>query len=269
MKFGCWVISLNEQDPQAQELFSSLKTQGIDAQLFPAVDGRKTVPGLLGDEFLDEREAKIRHKRSLTSSEVGCYLSHYRSIKQAYDEGYDRACILEDDVLLEPDFGECLNKLLELSDEYEMIRLMALKIRKRKVVAPLFEGSENAHEIVRPERGWCGAQGYVLSRSGMKKILDFASNIYEPIDKLYDHFFEFDLRLFGVEPHLIYERVCESTVSKKPKTLPKMRLYDKLVFHVYKGYRSYIRHSYLKKHQEEFYPSTLPATRTGNTKRMK
>ncbi|WP_226704630.1 glycosyltransferase family 25 protein [Microbulbifer elongatus] len=269
MKLGCWVISLNEQDPQTQELLSSLKSHGLDPKLSPAVDGRKMMPSLQGDEFLDESEAKIRHKRSLTSSELGCYLSHYRTIKLAYDHGYDRACIMEDDVLLEPDFGTCLKKLLDLPDEYEMIRLMALKIRKRKIVAPLFEDRQHLHEIVRPERGWCGTQGYVLSRPGMKKILDFASNIYEPIDKLYDHFFEFDLRLFGIEPHLIYERICSSTISRTPKKLPKMRLHEKIKFQIYKAYRSHIRHSYLKKHAQEFYPCGLPETRTGNTIRMK
>lgn len=269
MKFGCWVISLDDQGTQAQELFSVLNAQGVDAKLFPAVDGRKERPALEGNEVLDEKEAKIRHKRSLTSSEIGCYLSHYRSVKQAYDQGYDRVCILEDDVLLEPDFGQCLNKLIELPDEYEMIRLMALKVRARKVIEPLFEDNSLAHEIVRPERGWCGAQGYVLSRSGMKKIIDFASRIYEPIDKLYDHFFEFDLRLFGIEPHIIYERVCESTVSKKPKTLPKMSFWDVCMFHLYKGFRSFLRHAYLRKYKDDFYPTHKPNRRTGNTQRMK
>lgn len=268
MKFGCWVISLDEDGKQTKALLTSLRQQNIDASVFHGVDGRNGMPSLQGREKISKLQSILRHQQMLTSSQVGCYLSHYRVIQNAYDEGYDRICILEDDVLLEDCFGDCLNRLVGLPDEYEMTRLMALKIRKRKVVKPLFDDCDS-HDLVRPERGWCGAQGYVLSRPGMKKILDSGCDLFEPIDKLYDHFFEFDLKLYGVEPHLVYEQREESNIQKTPVNKPYMGLVLKIGFHVYKGFRSLKRHMYLKRFHNDFYPTSKPKGRTGRTERMK
>ncbi len=268
MKLGCWVISLDEQSEQTKALLASLRQQGVDASVFHGVDGRKGMPSLQGREKINKLQSILRHQQMLTSSQVGCYLSHYRVIQKGYDEGYDRICIMEDDVILENEFGDCLNRLVDLPEEYEMTRLMALKIRKRKIIKPLFDDSDS-HDLVRPERGWCGAQGYMLSRSGMKKILDNGYNLFEPIDKLYDHFWEFGLKLYGVEPHLLYEQREESNIQKTPPSKPYMGIVLKIGFHLYKGFRSLKRHAYLNRFRNEFYPTSKPKGRTGRTERMK
>jgi glycosyl transferase, family 25 len=268
VKFGCWVISLDEQCEQAQTLLAALRQQGVEASVFHGVDGRQGIPSLEGREKINKLQSILRHQQMLTSSQVGCYLSHYRVISKAYDEGYDRICILEDDAILEDKFGGGVRRLIGLPEEYEMTRLMALKIRKRKVVKPLFDDCDS-HDLVRPERGWCGAQGYLLSRSGMKKILDNGGDLFEPIDKLYDHFWEFDLKLYGVEPHLLYEQREESNIQKIPPSKPYMGIVLKIGFHLYKGFRSLKRHLYLNRFRNEFYPASKPKGRPGRTERMK
>lgn len=268
MKFGCWVISLDEACEQTVALLTSLRKQGVDASVFNGVDGRQSRPPLQGREKINKSQSILRHKKILTSSELGCYLSHYRIILKAYNDNYDRVCILEDDVILEDKFGVCLNQLLCLPEEYEMTRLMALKIRKRKVVKPVFDDCDS-HDLVRPERGWCGAQGYLLNRSGMKKILDAGCSIFEPIDKLYDHFWEFNLKLYGVEPHVLYEQREVSNIQKTPTGRPRRGVAFNIVFHLYKGFRSLKRHLYLNRFRSEFYPATKPKGRPGRTERMK
>ena len=253
---------------ETKALLASLHQQGIDASIFHGVDGRQSMPPLQGREKINKMQSIFRHQQMLTSSQVGCYLSHYRVIKKAYDEGYDRVCILEDDAILEEKFGAGLKQLIDLPEEYEMTRLMALKIRKRKIIKSLFENNDE-HVLVRPERGWCGAQGYLLSRAGMKKILDNGSDLFEPIDKLYDHFWEFDLKLYGVEPHLVYEKREESNIKKTPPTKPRMGVVFKIGFHLYKGFRSLKRHLYLYRFHSEFYPASKPEGRPGRTERMK
>lgn len=267
MSVPCWIISLDPSSPLPTALTSELSAQGVAFSFVPAVDGRQGTPPLVGREVLDTRKALIRHGRVLRNAEIGCYLSHYRALQRAWDEGLERVCLLEDDVGLEAGFAQVLAGIATLPDDVEMVRLMALRIRKRKVVCDV-PGSA-AHQLVRPERGWCGTQGYVINRRGMRKVLDAAWRIYEPIDKFYDHFWEYEMRHFGIEPHVLYEHEHTSSIQqqKKPKRPPVPWLYrllsplDKLAF-------SLSRHRHLKAHAAEFYPAEKPKGRMGRTQRM-
>lgn len=262
----CWIISLNPDADGPRALSQALTAQNVTHDFVSAVDGRKGTPPLQGREYIDARKSLLRHQRLLSGSEIGCYLAHYRAIQRAYDSGLERICILEDDVMPEPAFASVVAALTKQPLEIEMVRLMALRIRKRKVLGML---ADTSHHLVRPERGWCGAQGYMMNRSGMKKVLDSGWAIYEPIDKFFDHFWEYDLRLYGVEPHIIYELPTPSSVKKQSDTVMRTPLLLKLLAPLHKLAFSSSRHRYLKRHANEFYPTEWPEKRMGRTERMK
>lgn len=262
----CYVITLSPQSERVQSLLSALAAEGVDAQTYAGVDGRKGMPLPEGDEIFDLDAALWRHKTAMTPTEVGCYLSHYRLIKDAYCKGLARVCILEDDVALEPGFGKIFRELEALPEDYEMIRLMALKIRKRKLLQPLGHGS---HHLIRPERGLLGTQGYMINRKGMQKFLAHASRIFEAIDKVFDHFYEFDLRQFGVEPHIIWEVAQPSSVIKSSRKAVSVPIWIKLLFPLGKLWRSIVRHAYLWKYKNEFYPCEKPSQRPGKSPRLR
>lgn len=266
MSIPCFVITLNPQSDRVQTLLATLAQAGVTAEIFMGVDGRKGMPALEGDEVLATRETMWRHKCQLTSSEVGCYLSHYRLIRQAYAQGHQRICILEDDVELEPAFASVFPELVALPDEFEMVRLMGLKIRKRKVVKTLTDG---VHQVVRPERGLLGTQGYLINRRGMEKFLRHACRIFEAIDKVYDHFYEYDLRMYGVEPHLILEIAQPSSIIKSNQSRAEVPLWVKVLYPIGKGLRSRQRHRYLRQHNDDFYPAERPLTRPGRSVRLR
>jgi glycosyl transferase family 25 len=265
MTLPCWIISLNPASPTASALSAALTAQGVDHSFVPAVDGRQSRPALQGRERIDVRKSLIRHQKVLTNSELGVYLAHYRAIQRAFDEGLERVCIMEDDASLEPDFATVLKQLGDLPEHVEMVRMMALRIRKRKVVSPLPDGK---HQLVRPERGWVGTQGYVITRKGMQKFLDHACNIFEPIDKVMDHFWEFDIKQYGVEPHILYEVEHTSTVQKKPPQPTAIPWHYRLAAPFCKLLFSIGRHYYLTRHRDEFYPAAKPEKRMGQTRRM-
>lgn len=262
----CWIISLNPESASATILSQALSAQGVAHEFFPAVDGRKGTPPLQGREHLDVRQSLLRHRRLLNGAEIGCYLAHYRAVGKAWAAGLERICIIEDDVVPEHAFAATLTALEHLPADVEMVRLMALRIRRRKQLSPL--PGLDSHHLVRPERGWCGTQGYVLNRRGMEKILERGWNIFEPIDKFYDHFWEYDLRQFGVEPHLLYEIEHPSSIRKTPAPV-HIPLLLRLLAPFHKAAFSRSRHRYLKSHADEFYPAEWPAERMGRTKRMK
>ena len=268
MKLACWVISLNPEAENTVKLLASLREQGVPADLFPAVDGRKAMPELLRGEHLNRNLALIRHRKLLTNSEMGCYLSHLRAVRKAYDEGYSHVCLFEDDVVIEEDFAEVLFEAAK--DDIELLRFMALRLRRRKPLREFSASSGVRYRVVRPERGAVGAQAYLMNRRGMKKFIDAALEIYEPVDKLFDHFWLFDLQVCGIEPHTVYELEHETSVQKEPDPeAAKPNWWQRLLFHPVKLWFSIRRHSYMLAHRAEFRPCTMPEGEQGKTSRIR
>ena len=266
MGIPCYVITLNPASEQTRTLLQALSDAGMSPEVYLGVDGRKGMPALESGEKIDVPKTLWRHQCQLTSSEVGAYLSHYRLIKRAYASGAKQVCIFEDDVELEPTFGPIIKELEQNIEKYEFVRLMGLKIRKRKPVANFADG---VHQIVRPERGLLGTQGYMVNRDGMKKIVEYAGNIFEPIDKVYDHFYEYDLKSFGIEPHIILEKAHPTSIEKSNRGLAPVPLWIKVFYPLGKGVRSMQRHRYLRTHTDEFYPAEKPKQKPGRSVRMR
>lgn len=266
MKLACWVISLNPDAENTRLLLSSLQMQGLDASVFAAIDGRRAMPALQGKERFNNVLAMIRHGKTLTSSELGCYLSHFRAVKKAYEHDYSHLCVFEDDVVIEPTFADVLNAVVA-KDGLDIVRFMALRLRPRKELGDI-DGT--GHILVRPKRGVVGAQAYILNRDGMKKFLDYAQTIYEPVDKLIDHSWLFGLKVYGVEPHTVYELEHESSITKVAgASVAGPQLWQRLVYHPVKLWFSLRRHSHLLRHYTDYSPAVMAEGRSGQTKRMR
>ncbi|CBL46962.1 Putative galactosyl transferase [gamma proteobacterium HdN1] len=264
MNVTAWIIALNPENPVANALERSLRDQGILASIRPAVDGRKEMPSLQGRERLNQRDAVLYRQTELTATEVGCYLSHYRLIQEAYDTGLSHICLFEDDVVAEHGLGDLLREIAALEDTFHLTRLMSLKIRKRKLARPLSHG----YSVVRPLRGALGTQGYVVNRTGMKEILDFGANIYMPIDKLYDSFFLYNLNCYSVEPHAIYETSRKTSVEKTRQP-GRRNLSTFILWQLSKLRRSLRRRLHYLTHRAEYYPATKPNSTLGKSERIR
>ena len=249
-KYKVTVITLDPTSKRVMSLGDSIVQQSISVQFFDAIDGRQSYPQVSNDEILDQNQSILRRFTPLTSGEVGCYLSHFRAIKQAYENGQDRLCLLEDDISINDNFTFILEQIFELPEEFEFVRLMGLKRHKYKVIKSL-EGNVN---LVRPIKGLCGTQGYTINRRGMEKIIAKGSRIYEPIDKFYDHFWDTDLQCYAVEPHIIKEVPRPTTVAKPDMVKANKPLAKRLKKEWIKFKRSIDRRRYIAAHRDEFYP---------------
>ncbi len=258
------VITLNPESSVVQRLVQSIKLHTLSVDEFYAVDGRAGTPVLVKGERLSQTRSLLNRRFPLTNTEIGCYLSHYRVIKKAYDDGHDHVCILEDDVVLESNFGDVLKEVVSLGAKAEFVRLMALKIRKRKVVQSLSQHCD----LVRPLRGSLGTQGYVLNRSGMKKVLDKGAVISMPIDKFYDSFFLWGLHSFTVEPHIIFENHVQSSIAKTDgKT--EGGLMVSVGYRFVKLYRSLRRSYHFWVNFSDYSPAEFPEESVGKSQRLR
>lgn len=263
MQLKAWVISLDDQKPLPTQLVDYLRKHDFDAEIFPAVDGRSGVPVLKESESINEQRAITYRRRTLTSSEIGCYLSHLRAIRSAYEQGYQYVAVFEDDVIPEDDLAATLIACQQLDPQKHMVRLMELKPTKRKIIGPL----GNHHSLTRPMRGTLGTQGYVLNRRGMERVLAYGSEVCMPIDKLYDNFFLYGLHCYAVEPHVIYEAASSSNVSKAGAL--HHTPWVMLRWQVYKLVRSLRRRLYLLRHAKEMLPAEKSKTKPGKSKRIR
>lgn len=264
MSLKAWIIALNPENPVALELQRTLQEQGIDASIRQGVDGRQQMPTLQGQEQLSQRKAMIYRRAELTTAEVGCYLSHYRLIHEAYHGGLSHVCLFEDDVVAEPGLGALLQSIVQLDDGKHLVRLMSLKIRKRKVLDALAGG----FTLVRPLRGALGTQGYVLNRTGMKKVLEFGATISMPIDKLYDSFFLFGLNCYSVEPHAVYEIVRPTSVKKTTSNSQTSAGFTAL-WQLNKLHRSLMRRFDHLANWNEYHPAQRPKDVPGKSGRLR
>ena len=263
MKTEIAIITLNANSPEVQELLGLLAEQKLEAKIVLGVDGRDCFPTLEDGESIDRKRSLKMHQRELTKSEVGCYLSHFRTIKNAYNQGLERICLLEDDVLIEPDFAEVLSSVGKLSDEFEHIRLMGLKRHKRKKICTV----GRHHQLTRPTKGLCGTQGYVINRSGMEKVLQHGHTVLIPIDKFYDHFWDIGLKSYCIEPHTILERpFIKSSIVKIPRKDIRINRLRKHFLKLYKGTK---RRIYILRYWNKFFPAVKPKIPMGRTVRIR
>ena len=264
MNIAARIIALNPENPVALELQRTLREQGIETSIRIAVDGRREMPALQGQEQLSQHKALIYRRAELTTTEVGCYLSHYRVIREAYDTGLSHVCVFEEDVVAEPGLGDVIRDIVQLDESAHLVRLMLRKIRRRKTVQQLASG----YTLTRPVRGALGTQGYVLNRAGMKKILDFGATIYMPIDKLYDSFFLDGLNCFTVEPHAIYELARPTSVRKASKA-KSLSLLIILRWHLHRLRRSFYRRVHYALHFSQYFPASRPKKVLGKSQKIR
>lgn len=264
MTIAACIIALNPENPVAIELQRYLREQGFETFIRDAVDGRKEMPTLQGQEQLSQHKALIYRRAELTTTEVGCYLSHYRAIRDAYDTGLSHVCVFEEDIVAEPGLGDVIRDIAQLDESAHLVRLMLRKVSKRKIVKQLPSG----YTLASPVRGALGAQGYVVNRAGMKKILDFGATIYMPIDKLYDSFFLYGLNCFTVEPHPVYELMRPTSVRKPPKA-KNLPIHMILRWHLHRLERSFHRRVHYALHFSRYFPAAKPKKALGKSQKIR
>jgi glycosyl transferase family 25 len=211
--FDIHVISLARSDRRAA-ISGSLQRFGARFQIEDALDAR----GLTDDEFhamYDDPAARRRYGRSLTRSEVACFVSH-RRVWQKVAESGKSAVILEDDALFEP--PHLFERFLQAS-ETQLIRTADIvllgrskvPLRSAKWIA-LYEPLKrytlvDGLRVGVPFKQWTsGAVGYWLSAETARRALDHNGG---PIQALLDdwpyHRDHAGLRVAELRPYAVWE----------------------------------------------------------------
>lgn len=168
-----------------------LTSLGLEAEFIPAVNGAQ----------IDRSVLPPGTEPGLSPGELGCYLSHVHCWQTVVDQSLTHAIILEDDVLLSPDFAEVIKALTTVYIPYDAIRLSALMPVRGISVASLSGG----YQLVLPNKNPSGCQGYLLSLAGARRLLACMAVPKQPIDSALDRYWKFDLLIPVLFPCIVQE----------------------------------------------------------------
>ncbi len=101
MKFGLdalYVINVRSFEERRMHVTRELARFGLEAEFIHELDTVDLTPELEREWFTPDNDLRPNQK--------SCALKHVAAIRRVRDRGQERALILEDDVVLSPDFGE-------------------------------------------------------------------------------------------------------------------------------------------------------------------
>lgn len=214
--FQTFVINLDRR-PDRWEKFQK-NDIGLNYVRFPAIDGSKLVSTPQLQRIFDNNDYNMR------TGMVGCAISHIKlCVELVNQEEQDFYCILEDDIDLVPNFKQKFVQIISqlTPGEWDMIYLghhIFPKHRKDehydKEANPVAEKWSRAKSL---QISMGGTGGYVISKEGAKKLLDFIdrTGMTNGIDTVQQKAAD-DMNIYYCIPHLIYSECY--TGNNKPDT---------------------------------------------------
>lgn len=183
-----------------------LATAGVEFEVFKAIDGKHyDFSKSYSDELQDQK-----FLRRLSGPELGCFMSHYLLWELIQSNDLEGAVILEDDISVEPNLGELIERASSIPHEYDLIRLAGLGKVPQLDVMKLSE----SHSLTMLMRGSTGTQGYIISRHGARKLLKRAMPISVPVDVFIDHNWISGIKTLAIRPYPVTQNTSlESSIS--------------------------------------------------------
>lgn len=219
LKCPVFVINLERSEYRRQFMLNYLDGLGIDAQIFPAVDGTKlNIDELQRQGIYNDALAHEKFSRSLSCAEIACTLSHLSVYRKMVDENIPMAMILEDDAMFSEGGTDRLSSALrEVPPGWEVLQLH-------------YNCKEHVHitdNLVRfpaKTRMPIGAAGYLMRNTGAKKMLANGFPVCYPADSLLGRSPRWSVVLYGLAPPVIVQNsIFPTQIYPTTKWIDKLR----------------------------------------------
>ncbi|MCB5943933.1 glycosyltransferase family 25 protein [Acidocella sp. KAb 2-4] len=206
-----YVISLDRAPERRAHMRAQMASLGLAHEIVTAVDGRQPIEGL---ERLYDRPRRLRtYGTDLTRAEIACCLSHLEACRRIAQSEAGIGLVLEDDVVLSDAVAPVLADLAGMRrGSFDVVRLAGLRERRGRIVRQLSGG----HALVRLAVGPCGAQAYVITAAGARKLISYCSPITQQIDIALDETCFNRLDTYAVLPYPVrHETGIASTIGER------------------------------------------------------
>lgn len=166
-----FLINLDKDVNRMQAADTQLRSLNVAYERFPAVYG-KNLPKNERDSTVNKFRWWCAIGRPVGLGEIGCALSHYRLYRQMINENIPYACILEDDVILKPEFP----RQLQIVEQW-------LDVTKPQVVLLSNHTSEICNDWqISPAKKDMYAEAYILTQQAAKALLKANLPMQTPCD---------------------------------------------------------------------------------------
>ncbi len=203
-----FVVSLERSKARRETVSASLAAAGVSFEIARAVDGRAGEHHAFPNYC--ERRMLERTGRMLSPGEVGCFASHYR-LWQICAELGQAITVLEDDIVVAPDFASVLALAEDEIQRHRLIRLFAVTERRHAVLAHL----ASPFHLIRYLKGPYGTQAYVLSPAGAKALIDKAAHWLAPVDRYLDSPWRHGIDIVAMKPFRVFNGGFESEIEQR------------------------------------------------------
>lgn len=207
-RLGCpvFVINLERSRHRREYMVKYLAAQGIDARIFPAVDGSKLdVAQLQRQGIYDEALAHQKFSRALSANEIACTLSHLNIHRTMIDENISMALVLEDDAMFAPRIVSRVSGALSEPPTGWDVLQMSHNCEEYVGV------SENLVRFPSNTRMPVGSAGYLIRRTGAEKMLANGLPICYPADSLLGRSHRWGVVLYGFAPSAVVQNAVFPT----------------------------------------------------------
>ena len=144
----------------------------------------------------DEAKYRRRHGQIRCDGQVGCYLSHVKSLRLFLESDYEWAVISEDDSSPVEDLASILTDAMKYYECWDILRLCGFHNPHSVSFVQLPSGSELAVCFSR----LCGTGSYMVSRHAAEVLIQKLLPMYLPIDHAIDREWAYGLRAAAVIP---------------------------------------------------------------------
>jgi glycosyl transferase, family 25 len=201
-----FVINLERSTHRREYMVNYLATYGLDARIFPAVDGSVlNVAEVQQRGIYNDAVSHQKFDRSLSKTEIACAMSHLNIYRKMVDENIPMAMILEDDAIFAPGAESRLcDALAEAPADWEVLQLHH---GSRDYVSI----TENLVRFPSPTGLPVGAAGYLLRRSAAEKFLANGFPIGFPADSFIGRSARWGVVLYGLEPSVVLQNAVFPT----------------------------------------------------------
>ena len=216
MEIKTYIIGLKDRFDRRTALNSNFKE--FDYEYYDAVKGEELdIQKLIQDNVISDC-IKSPLTGIMTKGVIGCALSHLNVWKKIIDEGHDTALILEDDVFLDTHINtlnSAFDNIKKLNgwdvvflgkQTVDIINHRTNPNNYQEYVDGISNFPEDLHKM-RYGAGFFCAHAYVLSRSGVQKLVEQASKgIDYPIDVFIEEMKKYDFQIYTTARSLIRQK---------------------------------------------------------------
>lgn len=229
-----YVINLPSSVDRRENIRKQLDQQNVSYEIFQAVDGRGN-PHPLFERYNDRRRKRYKRHR-LSNTELGCYASHYLLWEWCVQSG-EPVIVMEDDVIISPQFAAAADHIKRLIESYGWIRLGATSNEPFRSIARYDE-----YTVVRYLKGPSGAQCYALHPKAAAVFLEYSREWFVPVDDFMDKFWLHKIDCFGMIPYPVQGGEGNSTIVRDSGIYDSV--WDRLVRRINRGAESFKRRLY-------------------------